>query len=134
LATSDLESLNLKSYPLVLVIWEDANGDATDEYEEKDIPGKHEAAVFKSWGWKVLDTDKGLTLFNEWMPKENTFRARMFIPRGMILKIIELTVSKKRSSRSGNKEQQSRRQAPTPPISGNSDNQIGNTSGELPAP
>lgn len=97
--TTQKEGVGLKNYPFVLVIWEDANGDATEEYEEKDILGKHEAAVFWSWGWKVIDTDKGLTLFNEYLPKGNTYRSRMFIPRGMIQKVVTLTVSKKREKR-----------------------------------
>jgi len=91
------DKVTLKNRPFVLVVWEDANGNATSEYAEEDLPGTHRASIFYSWGWKMLDDDRGITLVNEWYPKEESYRSRMFIPRGMIQKVIPLTVTKKKA-------------------------------------
>lgn len=83
----------------VCVEWEDANGNATSEYAPADIPGVHKASVFYSWGWLVLDNEIGVTLMTEWCPKEETWRGRMFMPRGMVRSVTPFPKGGKKNDR-----------------------------------
>lgn len=82
-----------------LIIWEDANGNAAAEYADADMPGFHKAAVYHSWGWVVISDDRGVSLVNEWCPKDESYRSRMFIPRGMIREETVLSVSRPRAKK-----------------------------------
>lgn len=91
-----MKSIGLLDKKFALVIWEDANGNATSEYAEDDMPGQHRPAVYHSWGWVVISNERGVTLVNEWCPKDESYRSRMFLPRGMILEETVLNVSRPR--------------------------------------
>lgn len=88
--------VDLPNKRFALVIWEDANGNATSEYSDDDMPGFHRPAIYYSWGWVVISDARGVSLVNEWCPKEESYRSRMFIPRGMVLEEIVLSVARSR--------------------------------------
>lgn len=89
-------AIGLLEKKFALVIWEDANGNATSEYTDADMPGLHKAAVYHSWGWVVISDERGVSLVNEWCPKDESYRSRMFIPRGMIREEVALSVTSPR--------------------------------------
>lgn len=108
MATSDRVHIRLPEKRFALVVWEDANGNATTEYAEGDMPGVHRPAVYHSWGWIVISDERGVSLVNEWCPKDESYRSRMFIPRGMIREEILLDVARQRSPGPKNARRMSR--------------------------
>lgn len=79
----------------VEVKWEDAWGDATVAVFPQDAHEGHKAEVIRTYGWLVLKTDKGVSIFSE-KCDDGSYRGRSFIPRAMILSLTPLKLSKPR--------------------------------------
>lgn len=77
-------------YPIVIVEWHDAYGDATEQwFEGGDI--NHEPLTVQTLGYLMRDDSIGVTMWQEMSaPDGSSYRARTFIPRGMIKKVTHL--------------------------------------------
>lgn len=73
------------SKPFAMVVWDDAHGTSSDQFTEDEIQKKHKGARFQSYGWLIRSDEIGVTLVCEWEPAEKSYRAQMFIPRGMVV-------------------------------------------------
>ncbi len=81
------------SKPLVSVTWLDAHGSATNELEEHELPSQ--PARYTTYGLLVKDCEAGIVVAAEETPAR-TYRGWTFIPRGMIVDIVELGKTKRR--------------------------------------
>lgn len=82
--------------PLVCCIWDDAHGDVGSEASEGDTRRDfHEPVVYHTFGLLVVDDERGVTVAQDFCAKDNTFRGRTFIPKGMIKELIFLGVPKR---------------------------------------
>ncbi len=85
-------------YP-ALIEWHDAHGDATQQVWNLES-AEHLPLVIKTLGWVTQNDKVGVTAFTERIDNaDGTFswRGRGFIPRGMIVKVTALGVSRKKS-------------------------------------
>lgn len=87
------------SKPFIMVTWGDAYGSVEVEQREDEI--SHEPAVYQLYGWLLRSNEKGITVAAEWNSKSNAWRGISFVPRGMVIEEVELSLSKKRKSRKG---------------------------------
>jgi hypothetical protein len=77
---------------LALVTWHDAHGDATQTVWEL-AQAEHSPLVVETLGWVTRDDDVGVTMFQERIDQHDgtfTWRARGFIPRGMVVSVVPL--------------------------------------------
>lgn len=89
---------------LVCVIWDDAHGTASGEYTEDEIAKDlHQPMPIKSFGLKVQDDERGVSLANEITSEDldvlPTYRGVSFIPRAMVKEVIDLGVPARRRKR-----------------------------------
>lgn len=68
-----------------MIVWDDAHGTSSDQFTEEEIQKKHKGARYQSYGWLIRSDEIGVTLVCEWEPAEKSYRAQMFIPRGMVV-------------------------------------------------
>jgi len=82
----------MKSYPYVLVEWDDAHS-ATDDVYTIDGIDDHQPMQMRSRGLLLRDDDVGLTLSSEDYQDngEQYFRGHQFIPRGMVRQVTVLS-------------------------------------------
>ena len=85
--------------PFAMVIWDDAHGNSSDDYSEEELLKKHKGARYYSYGWLILSNEIGIRLVSEWQPEEKSYRATMFIPRGMVVEEQILVLAKPRRKR-----------------------------------
>lgn len=85
-------------YPLAQVMWDDAHGSATVQYEAHEIP--HAPVVITTYGLLLRDDTAGITVAGEFVA-DGTFRAVTFIPRGMVRKVTLLRGQKKAQEKKG---------------------------------
>lgn len=88
-----------KAPSLVMVVWNDAHADLDQAWIQAD-GWSHAPLRVTTVGWIVKDDDEGITLFSESIAdtESASFRARSFIPRGMIVEITPLASKKPRKS------------------------------------
>jgi hypothetical protein len=86
-----------KSPQLALVVWNDAHADLDQAWIQAD-GYSHAPLRVTTVGWIVKDDQEGVTLFSESIAdtESASFRARSFIPRGMIVDISPLASKKPR--------------------------------------
>jgi predicted dinucleotide-utilizing enzyme len=81
----------------VLVIWNDAHGDPMRQIWTSEELTQHKPVVVFTIGFLYKEDEVGVTLFTEMIEDDATsFRGKMFIPKGMIVSMDTLTVSRKR--------------------------------------
>jgi hypothetical protein len=81
---------------LGLVQWNDAHGEPTKQVWTLDDSG-HNPLVIKTLGWITREDKVGVTMYTERIDNEDgtfSYRGRGFIPRGMIVSVVELTVKR----------------------------------------
>jgi hypothetical protein len=86
---------------LVLAIWDDAWGDAHEIVTIDDASLKHRPTVMQTVGWLLMDTEKGVSLFNERCldQGEESYRGRTFIPRAMVRSVTPVIKPRKARKR-----------------------------------
>jgi hypothetical protein len=86
------------SYPLVIVVWDDAYGGAHTPTAEHELAAGHHPLVVQTIGWLLLDNEEGVSLFNERYDDEGTtlWRGRSFIPRGMVRSVTPFNLTRPR--------------------------------------
>lgn len=82
----------------VEVEWEDAWGNATEAVFPQDAHEQHKPEVIKTYGWLLVDNEKGVSVFSE-KCDDGSYRGRSFITRAMIKSVIPLKLSKPRKSK-----------------------------------
>lgn len=81
---------------MVVVVWDDAHGDAQKVVGEDDLP--HKPVVMKTIGWLLKDDEVGVSVANEEFQEDGKdyFRGHSFIPRKMIRSVTPFNLSKRR--------------------------------------
>lgn len=94
-----------KTPPLVMVTWNDAHSDLDQAWIQAD-GFSHAPLRVTTVGWVVHQDAEGITLFSESIVDAETasFRARSFIPRGMIVEISILASKKPRKAAAQSKK------------------------------
>ena len=72
--------------PLACVRWNDAHGSAMTIYEAHEVP--HAPAVVRTFGVVGKQDEVGSTIASE-LFEAGSFRGATFIPKGMILDVVE---------------------------------------------
>lgn len=84
---------------LVCVTWDDAHV-SLDEYNQGEIERDvHKPCRVNSFGLLVADNETGVTLAMQEGVEDGKFRHVNFIPRGMIVDVIDLGIPKKKIKR-----------------------------------
>ena len=95
----------LTTYHLVCVIWDDAHM-SLDEYTPDELARDiHRAEKVKSFGLLAKEDATGVTLATDEGSTDGKFRKVNFIPRGMIVEMIDLGVPKKKRTKNGQSKQ-----------------------------
>ena len=76
---------------LVAVRWRDAHGSSLAEFAEHEIP--HRAYIWTTYGLLMRDDDEGISIASE--VSEGSYRGVTFVPRQMIIEVIDLGVPHK---------------------------------------
>lgn len=80
-----------------MVTWNDAHGDPMQQVWTSEELQSHKPIVVETIGWLYQEDDIGVTLFQEVIHDDTlSFRGKTFIPRGMIVSIETLTISRKK--------------------------------------
>ena len=82
---------------LVAVRWRDAHGSSLSEFAEHEIP--HRAYIWTTYGLLMRDDDEGISVASE--VSEGSYRGVTFVPRQMIIEVIDLGVPHKPRERKG---------------------------------
>jgi hypothetical protein len=86
----------LSNKHLACVTWDDAHI-SLDEYNQGEIDRDvHKACRVNSFGLVVADTAAGVTLAMQEGVEDTKYRHVNFIPRGMIVEVIDLGIPKKK--------------------------------------
>jgi hypothetical protein len=97
------------AHPLVAVVWDDAKATAVVEYDLNEVRTQfHRAARYTTYGLRLVDDDKGVTLASE-EGDDHNLRGLTFIPRPMIVEVVMLHQPRTRKAR------QKRQAQATPP-------------------
>lgn len=84
---------------LVCVVWDDAHI-SLDEYTQGEIERDvHQPCRVNTFGLCVQDSEAGITLAMQEGATDGKFRHVNFIPRGMIVDVVDLGVPKKKSKK-----------------------------------
>jgi hypothetical protein len=76
---------------LVAVRWRDAHGSSLSEFAEHEIP--HHAYIWTTYGLLMRDDDEGISIASE--VSEGSYRGVTFVPRQMIIEVVDLGVPHK---------------------------------------
>lgn len=94
----------LSTKHLACVTWDDAHV-SLDEYNQGEIERDvHKACRVNTFGLVVADTSAGITLAMQEGVEDGKFRHVNFIPRGMIVEVIDLGMPKKKGVRRNGKK------------------------------
>lgn len=94
--------LKLATKPLVAVIWDDAHGSHLGDYSESEIERDfHKPVRYTSFGLLVTESAAGYTLAGD--TSEGQYRGITFVPKGMVVEIVNLGVPTKKAPRKQNK-------------------------------
>jgi hypothetical protein len=89
--------VKLATKPLVAVTWDDAHGTNLGDYSESEIERDfHKAARYTTFGLLVKEDTAGVTLASD--VSEGSYRGVAFIPRGMIVDLVNLGIPQKRKT------------------------------------
>lgn len=95
---------NLSKHHLVCVVWDDAHI-SMDEYNQGEIERDiHKPCRVNTFGLVVADTGAGITVAMQEGAEDGKFRHVNFIPRGMIVDVIDLGLPKRKKARYGKKD------------------------------
>jgi hypothetical protein len=78
---------------LVIVKWNDANGDSLTAYAAQDVP--HVPIVIDTVGWLMRDDDNGVSVSGEFCG-DDTWRSVTFVPRGMVISVTPVKRARKK--------------------------------------
>lgn len=96
--------MRLATKPLVAVTWDDAHGTNLGDFSESEIERDfHKAARYTTFGLLVKEDAAGVTLASD--VSEGTYRGVAFIPRGMIVDLVNLGIPQKRETRKTRKKE-----------------------------
>lgn len=87
------------SVPLAMVLWDDAHmsmDEFTAEEVERDM---HRPEQVRSYGLLVRDDERGVTIATDEGVSDGKFRKLTFIPRGMVVEVIELGQPRRKRSK-----------------------------------
>lgn len=81
--------------PYVIIVWDDAWGDATAVVTLKDVEAKHRPTVMQTIGWLLKEDEKGISLANERCLDlgDEGYRGQTFIPRSLVRSVTPFKVS-----------------------------------------
>lgn len=79
----------------VAVTWEDAWADSTGEWTQENVHENHRPAIMQTVGWLLLESEAGVSIFNERDTVLGSYRGRTFVPGRMILKVEDFPVKRK---------------------------------------
>lgn len=89
----------LSQRKLICCLWADAHM-SMDEYTQSEVDiDFHKPEMVFTFGLLIQDNEHGLTLAMEEGKDDGKFRHLMFIPRGMIVEVIDLGPPKKKTVR-----------------------------------
>lgn len=90
---------SLSAKHLMCVIWDDAHI-SLDEYSQGEIERDvHKPCRVSTFGLVVANTEAGITLAMQEGVEDGKFRHVNFIPRGMIVEVVDLGLPKKKVTR-----------------------------------
>lgn len=90
---------NLSQKHLACVVWDDAHI-SLDEYNQGEIERDiHKPCRVNIFGLVVADSTAGITLAMQEGAEDGKFRHVNFIPRGMIVDVVDLGMPKKKMKR-----------------------------------
>jgi hypothetical protein len=95
----------------VAVRWRDAHGSSLSEFAEHEIP--HRAYIWTTYGLLMRDDDEGISVASE--VSEGSYRGVTFVPRQMIIEVIDLGVPHKPRQRKRKGSQSSVASSSSPP-------------------
>ena len=105
-------------HPLVAVVWDDAKATAVVEYDLNEVRTQfHKAARYTTYGLRLVDDEKGVTLASE-EGDDHNLRGLTFIPRAMIVEVVVLGWPRPRKPRAKKSEQAPAVEPQTPPVGG----------------
>lgn len=82
--------MKLSTRPLVCLIWDDAHM-SLDEWTPTEIDSDfHKPERVKTFGLLVRSDDRGVTLAMEEGATDGKFRHTMFVPKAMVVEMIDL--------------------------------------------
>lgn len=88
--------LRMTKLPLVVVRWIDAWGDMTTAVDMAEALRAHKPEVVTTLGYVLVDDAEGIQLAGE-ICDDGTYRARSFIPRGMVKSVTPYKLTKPRA-------------------------------------
>lgn len=99
-------SSNLSKYHLTAVIWDDAHH-SLEEYTVEEVNRNfHKAARTTNYGLLIRNDEQGITLTSE-EDSDGELRHVFFIPRKMIVEVIDLGPPKRKRTRSKKEQKES---------------------------
>lgn len=91
--------MNLSKKHLVCVVWDDAHI-SLDEYDQGEIDRDvHKPCRVNTFGLCVQDSEAGITLAMQEGATDGKFRHVNFVPRGMIVDVVDLGPPKRKIKR-----------------------------------
>lgn len=88
--------MTLSDKPLVCLIWDDAHM-SLDEWTPQEVEQQfHQPERVKTFGLLIQDNLAGVTLAMEEGESDGKFRHLTFVPRGMVVEMVDLGVPKKK--------------------------------------
>lgn len=99
--TQNLWSIFVENRRLVLIEWSDAWADTDNFSSAHGIIQSHAPMIVQTLGWVIQDDEVGISVVNELSTEDgkSIFRGRTFIPRAMVQKVTEFTLSKPRKKK-----------------------------------
>lgn len=87
--------LSKDSKSLVCVVWDDAHAMLAGDYTQQEAQMQfHKASRYHAFGLLLVEDEKGVTIATEWC--DDGWRGLNFIPRGMVVEVIDLGVPKRK--------------------------------------
>jgi hypothetical protein len=87
--------MKLDNHPLVAVLWDDAFM-SMDEYTQEEAEQLHRPEQVWSYGLLVREDERGVMLAMDAGVTDGKFRKITFIPKGMVVEVVELSKARKR--------------------------------------
>jgi hypothetical protein len=79
--------------PYGVTIWNDAHGDSSQDFFETDL--QHSPQRYQTYGWILRSDTIGITMAAEFCTSDSSWRSTSFIPRGMVIEEIHLSLAKR---------------------------------------
>lgn len=101
---------NISAKHLACVVWDDAHI-SLDEYNQGEIERDvHKPCRVNTFGLVVAESEAGITLAMQEGAEDGKFRHVNFIPRGMIVEVIDLGIPKRKKVMTRGKEKDGRKE------------------------